>query len=378
MKKFEFNGDWVIKLNLEKFNQSSIDLRIIDQKNYKPDPSDEQLNTIEYLLENQDKVLEALCKSIDTINKQYAEWCGEDDWYTDNLTIHNLDSVFVITGIEILVEHKGNHAYIQFDGAYEGDPEHGLMLVLHKCKLIGFNQMFEEVKEIYSDLGDAGNKFRDFDIKHQNFGEDRIHTPLPKYGKYKPWQLDATERHFENLIRTGKNEEFIVELEKSNFDINFKFPFFDRSLLETAIRNNNIPIINYLFQNGADRSDSLMNCSSNQDTIKCLIENGISIDVICYDGMNRLGNEIKNFLWHISSLRHYKDSIPESTLKSIELSKEQMRFYIDLGANPNHIDKDGNDYKSIISKRFNRYDEEHLKKHKVYEVLEDILIPRKV
>ena len=62
----------------------------------------------------------------------------------------------------------------------------------------------------------------------------------------------------------------------------------------------------------------------------------------------------------------------------MELSKEKIEFYINASANPNHIDKDGNDYKSIISKRFNRYDEEHLKKHKVYEVLEDILIPRKV
>ena len=394
MKKIEFNGEWEIKLDLEKFidsnnkwnenqkpNKNPINLKIQDQKNYEPDPLDEQLNAIEFLINNQVEVLENLCRAFDVINEKYGESSGEHDWYPKHLTIDNLGLIFFISEIEILVEHKDNHAYVQFSGGYKGDYEHGLIVVTHLDRLIGFDQIGEDVyEEIYSDLGDEGNKFRNFNIENQEFGNNQVHQPLPKYGKYKPWQLDATEEHFGNLIRTRKNEEFINEFEKSNLDINFRFPFLDRSLVETAVIYKNTQIIAYLIQNGADASKSLVNCtyrnSFNQDTIKCLIENGISIDTISYQGLTPLGNEIKNFIWYIGSLVHYKDgdSRIESAYKEMEISKEKMRFYVAIGANPNHIDINGNDYKSILS---NHHKQEQLKKHKAYIVLEKVLFPNK-
>ena len=200
MTEFTFNGDWEIKLNLEKFidsnskwgdNQKSsetpnhINLKIIDKKNYEPDPLDEQINSIEYIINNQEKVLEDLCASFNTINKKYGEYSGEHGWYPDVLTVNNLGSIFHISEVVILVEHKDEKSYVQFNGEYAGDYEHGLILAMHNGKLIGSNQQGEDVySEIYNDLGDERDKFRDFNIAHQEFGKNQVHQPLPKYGKH--------------------------------------------------------------------------------------------------------------------------------------------------------------------------------------------------
>jgi len=392
MEKFEFNGDWEIKLNIQKFIQSNsnwgenqkdqtiqefISLKIVDKKTLNPDPIEEQLNSIEYLIDNQDEVLKSLCKAFDKINKKYGEYCGEHDWYPENITINELGSIFYVSEISIFLEHKEGKSYMQFSGEYKGDYEHGLIVVLHNNKLIGFNQMGEDVySEIFSDLGEERDKFRNFNIKHQDFGKNQVHQPIPKYGKHKPWQLDATEEHLENLIRAKKDKEFIREFAKSNLDINFRFPFVDRSLVEIAVSHNNINVINYLMENGALASNSLIKCtyrdSFNRDTINCLINNGISIDTITYQDMTPLGLEVKNLIWYIGSLANYKDgdSRIDSAYKEIEKSKERIQFYVELGANPKQIDIDGNDYKSILLKHYNQ---EQLKKHKAYLELKKII-----
>lgn len=396
MKKFEFTGDWEIKLNLESFIESNlnwgenqkrnigkdlIELKIIDKKNYDPDPHIEQMNSIEYIVNNQERVLEDLCKSFNTINKKYGEYCGEHDWYPDILTITNLGSIFFISEIAILVEHKNERSYIQFTGEYAGDYEHGLTLAMHDGNLLGFNQQGEDVyDEIYNNLGDERYKFRDFNIAHQEFGKNQVHQPLPKYGKHKPWQILATEEHLENLIRSNKDEEFINEFKESKLDVNFRFPFNDRTLAEIAVTHKNITIINYLIKNGAIASNSLIKCtyrdSFNRDIINCLINNGISIDTITYQGMTSLGLEVKNFIWHIGSLTHYKkgDSRIESTHTEIEKARDKIKFYIEAGANPNKIDNQGNDYKSILP---NHHDQNQLEKHKAYIDLENIINPEK-
>lgn len=391
MKKFKFNGDWEVKLHLEKFIESNskwgslhrtddntpITLKIIDKKDYNPEPIDEQIHSIEYIIDNQDKVLEDLCIAFNTINKKYGEYCGEHDWYPDVLTINNLGSIFYISEIAILVEHKNEKSYTQFTGEYSGDYEHGLILVMHNGKLIGFNQQGEDVySEIYNDLGDERDKFRDFNIRHQEFGINQVHQPLSKYGKHKPWQLLATEEHLENLIRSKKDEEFISAFNESKLDVNFRFPFNDRTLAEIAVSHKNITIVNYLIENGANSSNSLIKCtyrdSFNPDMINCLISNGISIDTITYQGMTPLGLEVKNYIWYIGSLSNYKegDSRVSSAHKEIDNAREKIQFYIEKGANPNQIDTSGNDYKSILLKHHNQ---NQLKKYKAYINLESII-----
>lgn len=161
-------------------------------------------------------------------------------------------------------------------------------------------------------------------------------------------------------------------------DVNFRFPFNDRTLTDIAVSNKNITIINYLIKNGAIASNSLIKCtyrdSFNRDIINCLVNNGISIDTIVNQGMTPLGIEVKNYIWYIGSLSHYKegDSRITSAHKEIENAINRIQFYVEKGANPNQIDSSGNDYKSILLKH---HDQNQLKKHKAYIILENIINP---
>lgn len=395
MKDFVFEGDWEIRMNLQKIIESNnkwgeyksnkhelINLKIGDIKNLDPDPITEQLNAIQYIIQNQDDVLERLCNALNKINKKYGEYNEEHDWYPENLTVNNLGTIFYLSEIEILVEHKEGVSYLQFKGEYKGDYEHGLVLVLHRDKLIGFKPIDDDLhKEIYKDLGDQGESIKSFNVKHQDFGKNQVHQPIPKYGKHKPWQINEMDEYFENLLKEKNNVKLINEYQKSGLNINFRFPFYDRDLLEMAIAYKNTEIINLLIEKGADTSNSLNKCTDrmyfDKENINCLISNGISIDTITYGGLTPLGDEIKNYAWLIGSLANYNKGETRYKLAIDELmnSKKKIEFYIQKGANPNNIDQNGNDYISILEKHHNQ---KQLRNHKVYNVLANIIDPEKI
>ena len=235
-------------------------------------------------------------------------------------------------------------------------------------------------KEIYDDLADQGEAFKSFNIEHQEFGKNQVHQPIPKYGKHKPWQINAMDEYFENLIKEKNKGKFIKEYQKSGLNINFRFPFYDRNLLEMAIVYKSTDIINLLIEKGADSSNSLGKCTDrmyfDKETINCLISNGISIDTITYGGLTPLGDEIKNYAWQIGSLAHYKKGETRYKLAIDELkkSKEKIEFYIQKGANSSNIDQNGNDYISILAKHHNQ---KQLRKHNVYKELASIVDPGK-
>jgi len=396
MKPFEFTGDWEFAMHLDKFmasnsnwgdnignnkNSNLIKCSILDLKTYDPDPIEEQLFSIQYLIKNQTKVLEFLCAAFDTINRKYGESRGEHDWYPAKLSVEEFGKTFFISSIEILTEYKDGHAYLQFNGEYRGDYEHGLIVVMHFDKLIGYTQIGEDVyKEIYDDLGEEGIAFRQFNIDHQNFEKDKVHQPLPKYGKLKPWQLTATGEYFDNLIRVKDHQKFMQEVETSNWDLNLRFPHSNKNLLDMAAYKNNIEIIEYLLRKGADASTALDQCMHKgffyKKAIKCFVENGISIDKLSALGITPLCQQIKSYLRYTRFLSSYKDGDRniEKTQQEIASIEDRIKFYISLGAKPNEMDKEGNDYKAFLAKG---WQEDFLIKNNIYQKMEALLFPDK-
>ena len=396
MERFKFNGEWEYELDLQKFMKSNskwgenigskslscpIKLKIIDQKDFEPDPSKEQIDTINYIIANEKFVLDSLCKAFQTINKFYGDNCGEHDWYSNDLKYDKLGMVFLISEIEIFTEHKNGKAYFQLSGEYKGDYEHGLIVAMHQDKLIDYNQIGEDCYGgIYKDLGEEGTKFRDFNINHQNFGEDKIHKPIPKYGKFKPWQLNTTGEYFDTLLRQRNNQKLIEELESSSWNVNLRFPHLQKNLLDKAAYKNNVEIIEYLVKRGADSSQTLDQAIHKgffyKETVKCLVDNGVSINSLSAWGMTPLCHEIKNYVWYLNGLRNYKegDLRIERANKEIKDSKEKIRFYLSLGANHTNLDKEGRDYKSFL---INGWNKEFLDKNDVISKVEELLFPDK-
>jgi len=114
MKKFEFKGDWEMDMNLEAFMKSNlnwtegsrqiqkkiaINVRIHDFNSYDPDPLEEQIETLNYIRENETLVVESLCAALDKINIVYGDGCGEHDWYPSKLSKETLGKIILIQGV---------------------------------------------------------------------------------------------------------------------------------------------------------------------------------------------------------------------------------------------------------------------------------------
>ena len=133
MKEFKFKGDWEFKLNLNEFFNSNYrwskkmdpqnakpNVKIVDLKSYDPDPLKEQINTINFIINNESRVLESICKELVPINNDYGERSGEYDWFPERLTPENLGEVLLIQEISILKEHKDDQAYYELSCGYKG------------------------------------------------------------------------------------------------------------------------------------------------------------------------------------------------------------------------------------------------------------------
>lgn len=396
MNPFTFNGDWEIQLQLDRFLESNarwaehrgkkstprpITLRIHDRKDFEPDPLDEQLATVDYILNNEDEVLLSLSAALDIINQKYAEYTGEDDWFPKNVDPGNAGTIFYISEVDVFIENRDGQAYFQLSGEYAGDYEHGLKIAFHGKRLIDFDQIGEDVDGgIYSDLGETAASFRDFNISHQRFRENEIHKALPKYGKHKPWQLDVSTEYFEKLLRQGKNEEIVQEVEDKNWDPNLRGPLMDRSLIDMAAYTHNVDILEYLLENKEIQQSTLEKCMQrivfHPGVIECLMKHGQSIDTLSGWGYTPLGHAIKSYISAFQRSLHYaeKDEGHKHMKDEMKLHEERIRFYVSVGADPEHVDRDGNDYKTVLTKTNSP---NFLKKNNVISHVENIIYPNR-
>ena len=263
-----------------------------------------------------------------------------------------------INGIAVLLNHKEKLSYLQIDFEYEGDPEHGIALIMHKNILIGFSGIGDMSYEcIYKDLGLDETKVYESFRESSKFGSNMVHMPIEKYGKFKPWQLDSTEEYFNKLLRNKENLKLRDEIESNNWDINIRFNVTEKNLVDIAAYANNSEMIDYLIKKGGDFSRSMLQCtdtySIKKDAIETLIKNGASIDVMGYWGVTPLHNAIMNYAGLLTGKRSAENpDIETAAFKKLDAAKEIVSYYLSLGANPKNLDGENSDYKMILRKRW--------------------------
>jgi len=138
-----FNGDWFFDLELNeiatlhsdtwfmsekqkvhksKLNNGLVPVQILDQRNYEPDPSMAQIATINYIIENQHKILIALLNALITeIIPFYVEAIDDDEWVPTLNTINDLGELIGIYSVLILPDEKKGSCYYRLDFEYLGD-----------------------------------------------------------------------------------------------------------------------------------------------------------------------------------------------------------------------------------------------------------------
>jgi len=230
---------------------------------------------------------------------------------------------------------------------------------------------------VYKDLGEEGKNLRERNIKNRDFGTNEIHKPLAKYGKFKPWQLNATSYYFDKLIREKNTQQTIEEIENNNWDINLRFPELGKNLLDKAAYLNNTSILEYLIDRGGDSSRSMQQCMSrgfyHKEAIELLVKKGVSIDAFDHWGNTPLCIQMKSYIRGVVNLERYMKSDlqrVEKTKENIAKAKEKINYYLALGANPKRLNKDGSDYKAILRKQWN---ETFLEQNNIFRKVEELI-----
>jgi len=388
MSNFEFIGDWSFNAPLNTLSKIDSDywhfnvkhtehtellakglvpLTIVDKRDYNPEPLTEQIQAVDFIFSNEAKLTNAITEHfIKNINPFYVEACGENNWVPAKLNASNLGELLRITSIRVTAESKSDTAYSIFEFEYKGDEEHGIAVVLDKIRLVGFDGIGDLGFDIINkDL--ENDEPIDYDklVEESKFGSDMVHKPLEKYGKFKPWQFDSTEDYFNKLLIAKENDKLKEEIDSNNWNINLRFPSLNKNLVDLAAYSNNIEAIEYLISKGADFSKSILECTDHyikKDAIKCLVSHGANVDELNYWDVTPLHNEILNY---VGALRNKKE-------EEIEAYKDKLQFYVSVGSNPMSCDKENNDYKSVLRKRWN---EKYLIENDIFRKVEELIFP---
>ncbi len=394
MKEFTFNGDWEFKLDLKTIFNSNLkwrenmdqqyaipNVKIVDYKTYDPDPLPEQLNTLNYIINNEEKVLESTCKALNPINQDYGERCGMYDWFPKDLNPENLGKVLLIQEISILREHKDDFSYYELSCGYKGDEEHGLVIVMHGQRLMEYDAIGEvDYGNLYKDLGERAKLFIEKNILENEFQVPQMQKVLPKYGKYKPWQKELLADYISQLLRTNENEKLKEIISSGEYDINHRIDDYNRNFVDLTAHCGNIEMIEYAIGRGGDFSKAMLYCSGaylKKDVVECLVKHGASVDVFHWRGETALQQAIascSSAMFRVKRTKDRDENTYNKALEELEVQKDRVQFYLSMGANPNNLNTKGEDYKTFLSKMWKAAPEEG---NRLIKDIEELIEPQK-
>lgn len=233
-----FEGNWILNLSLKLIGEhfsfaghardpkakENIQIRLFEELDFNPDPSQEQINALNYIFENQEAIIEsiyiALISIIFPLHKTFIE--DEEIFFPKVNSQSDLKFIFGIDEIIIHNESKNGYSYSTFVFShFSADPEHGQTITMHKSNYISSGENWDW-RPICKDLG------IEYEIKEKQNSADYIkmltdyiyyHEPNQKYGTLKEWQKSANRSYAIQLIQNKRNKEFIkLYNEKFKYD----------------------------------------------------------------------------------------------------------------------------------------------------------------
>ncbi len=125
-------------------SDGTITLAINNDTSKSPDPSQEQLNAINYLIKNPEAVKQVMRKGIESIYEDLKNQYGYDinepetkKWFPKIDRLEVYDKVFGVENVHIQIPSKDNYSYVGIECGCTWDEEHGLGFLIHKNRLIG-------------------------------------------------------------------------------------------------------------------------------------------------------------------------------------------------------------------------------------------------
>lgn len=231
MRKFEFTGDWETSIKLPEFGKlnntdffsSHIKESVFDiafeyetLRDNNPDPLKTQINTINFILNNETKILISIYNYfVEVIYPRSKKYIPQNEYPHCYPTLESFDdliNVFSLNNIEILPESKDDYSYCTYYISSCLDFGHGLGIIMHKNRCIDFNEIgMLDRDKIKEDDGLIKNDF----FSDVQVIENGLYLNHPKYNNLKPWQLYDNENYPNRLLSAEKIDELEELLDKA-------------------------------------------------------------------------------------------------------------------------------------------------------------------
>lgn len=181
-------------------------------------PQKFQEKAFDYFIENQEKILNALCNGViehyPKMMKMYkVEEFNTEFGFPELKNIDDVKKIISIQYLKVLGEEKDNFGYLGFACSCPWDEEHGVRITMHKDRVISVDDdsSYDADEEILKD------KMTEEEWKAYN--EERERIKKENLAKYYKEQEEIKQRELEeNLIRQNKEQEKILqkEIEENN------------------------------------------------------------------------------------------------------------------------------------------------------------------
>jgi len=351
--KIYFNGDWSFDHKFEAFegfttaynryynyNEDGVskgDIKVIieDQLDGGPDPSPEQMATLQFICDNQDYIRSVL---LDTSVYDFQDYLYEiigGEYLTnrelENLEPLNMKNLMSPEELYIHSAHKDGYAYFGIEGYCIWEPDEGFGFLFHKKRILEADVSFvaTETGPIEADLGYEIPSLYDSLKSIKQYGNKieprpKLITPHPKYGKLKPTEVCENQLYVNKLISYGHIEEVKLLHQQNAINIQDSISQYSvKDLLSIAVHFNQKELVEYFLGNARQQLDLRSALGSaaknyNREFVELLLANGANLNAVSRSHGLVLDQVIPNY-------RRYKASFITAQEEEKEVFVEWLR-----------------------------------------------------
>lgn len=379
MKKFEFKGDWETsfdsdffwqlksekffrldsgiesaRINYQLLQNRKITLIICDERNDNIGPEPEQLNTINYILNNEEEIYNKVFESFK--NKIVEEAISYPFLLLDGQTFHLIERIeqlpnhLGINDITITNFYDADYALFTINFEFDGNYQNGLSMVFNREKFLRHD---EKNMLSYQGLVSDQEYKKMVEIWYSK-PENKFFEINEKFGKNKPWKQEANWKYIKYLINSENNKELITLIDQGKISPKEKMDCL--TMIEYAANQGKYEILKYFISRGWDLGKSIPCSLHNLETLEFLLNNNANIDELNHKGVTSLFSEIYKFS---NSKQNYEfqinidDSKILANLEEMEYHKSQIIRLLKLGADPYNCDIQNRSYKDLLLQSWN-------------------------
>jgi hypothetical protein len=204
-------------------------------------------------------------------------------------------------------------------------------------------------------MGGISEEERQKNQERNEYGENMIHIPHPKYGKLKPWQLEETASGLSTALKDEANNQSIIDMiETGTLDVDLAIDsYWGYGLMSLSLHHSNFKMVEYLLSKGQSIGKNIIRYTGrhyDEAKLQKMIELGGNIDELHNrTNITSLMTEINSYF--ILHRNHARSRTPKPNEDyKLKQSEDLIKAYMKLGADPTNCNEKREDCLTIIKK----------------------------